>query len=342
MKNIIKKINDIAKKIKKDVNLMEVCGTHTQAVARYGLKKLMPKNIKLTTGPGCPVCVTSQEDVDAIVNLALAGIPVATYGDMMRVPGHYGSLDQARENDAKVFSVYSIEEALKFQKNYSNLIFFGLGFETTTPMTAYAIKKGLCVYSTHKSFLPAMKALLKIGELKIDGYICPGHVATIIGLKPFESIKAPQVIAGFIAEDILRAIYMLLKQILNNQAIVENEYYRSVKERGNPKAMQEIFDVFNLGDGNWRGFGIIPKSGFEIKKSYQKFDAKIKYKKILDKIDFSFAQKPTACICGEIIRGLKIPKQCPLFKKICAPENPIGPCMVSVEGACNVFFRYGK
>ncbi|MBI4653163.1 hydrogenase formation protein HypD [Candidatus Kuenenbacteria bacterium] len=342
MENIIKKINEIAGKIRRDIFLMEVCGTHTQAVAKYGLKELMPKNINLTTGPGCPVCVTSQEDIDAIVNLALADIPVATYGDMMRVPGYYGSLDQAREKGAKVFAVYSIEEALNIQKKYSDLVFFGLGFETTTPMTAYAIKKGLTVYSIHKSFLPAMQALLKIGELKIDGYICPGHIATIIGSKPFKSMKVPQVIAGFEAEDILLAIFMLLKQILNNQAVVENEYLRSVREQGNQKAMQEIFDVFDLGDGNWRGFGIIPKSGFKIKKLYQKFDAKIKYKKILDQIDFSFSQKPTNCICHEIIRGLKTPKQCPLFKKICAPENPIGPCMVSIEGACNVFARYVK
>ncbi|MDO9399538.1 MAG: hydrogenase formation protein HypD [bacterium] len=340
MKNIIKKINEIAGEIERDINLMEVCGTHTQAVARYGLKELMPKNIKLTTGPGCPVCVTNQEDIDAIVNLALANIPIATYGDMMRVPGHYGSLDQAREKGAKVFAVYSIEEALKLQKNYPDLVFFGLGFETTTPMTAYAIKKGLIVYSTHKSFLPAMEALLKIGELKIDGYICPGHVATIIGSKPFESMKVPQVITGFEAEDILLAIYMLLKQILNNKAIVENEYFRSVKEQGNPKAMQEIFDVFDLGDGNWRGFGIISKSGFEIKKLYQKFDAKIKYKKILDRVDFSFSREPNNCKCHEIIRGLSTPNQCPLFKKVCTPENPVGPCMVSIEGACNVFARY--
>ncbi|PKL72375.1 hydrogenase formation protein HypD [Candidatus Kuenenbacteria bacterium HGW-Kuenenbacteria-1] len=342
MKIIIKKINAIAVKIKKNINIMEVCGTHTEAVAKFGLRELMPKNIKLTTGPGCPVCVTAQKDIDAIVNLALSGIPVATYGDMMRVPGYYGSLDQAREKGASVFIVYSVDDCLKLQKKYSNLVFFGLGFETTAPMTAYAIKKGLTVYSTHKLFLPAMQALLKIGELKIDGYLCPGHVSTIIGTEPYKTMKVPQVIAGFEAEDILVSIYMLLKQIFNNKANVENEYLRSVKKQGNPKAIKEIFDVFDVADGNWRGFGIIPKSGLEIKNKYEKFNAKIKYKKILDKIDFSHSQKSVACICGEIIRGLKQPKQCSLFKKVCTSENPIGPCMVSMEGACNVFYRYKK
>ncbi|MFH1233227.1 MAG: hydrogenase formation protein HypD [Patescibacteria group bacterium] len=342
MKTVLKKINEIAKKIKRDINLMKVCGTHTEAVAKYGLAELMPKNVKLTIGPGCPVCVTSQEDIDAIVSLALSGIPVATYGDMIRVPGYYGSLDQAREKGALVFVVYSTEDALKLQKNYSNLVFFGLGFETTAPMTAYAIKKGLTVYSTHKLFLPAMEALLKIGELKIDGYICPGHVSTIIGTEQYKSMKVPQVIAGFTPEDILMAVYMLLKQILNNKTLVENEYLRSVKKHGNPKAYQEIFDVFDVADGNWRGFGVISRSGLEIKNKYKKFNAKIKYKNILDQVDFSFSRKPTACKCGEIIRGLKNPQECLLFKKVCTPDNPVGPCMVSVEGACNVEYRYGE
>jgi len=339
---IIEKINKLAQKIGRNVNLMEVCGTHTQEVARHGIRELMPKNVRLTTGPGCPVCVTAQEDIDAIVNLALAKIPVATYGDMLRVPGYYGSLDSAREKGAKVFSVYSVEEALKLWKKYPDLVFFGLGFETTTPMTAYAVKKGLVVYSTHKLFVPAMKALLKIGKLKIDGFIDPGHISTIIGIKPYEAINIPQVITGFTADDILVGIYMLLKQIQENRADVENEYRRSVREKGNPKALKEIFDVFDVSRGNWRGFGFIPESGLEIKNKYKKCDAKKKYKNILDKVDFSFSRRPTLCKCGEIIRGLKSPLECPIFKKVCAPENPIGPCMVSVEGACNVKYRYEK
>ncbi len=337
---IIEKIHQSAPKIKKDVNFMEVCGTHTQAIARAGLRSLMPANVHLTTGPGCPVCVTAQEDIDAIVSLANAGIPVATYGDMMRVPGVFGSLDRAREKGALVFDVYSVEEALDLQKDNPDLVFFGLGFETTTPMTAYAIKRGLIIYSAHKLFLPAMKALLEIGELKIDGYICPGHVSAIIGTGPYEEIKAPQVITGFQPNDILLAVYMLLEQIAERAPKVENEYQRVVRPEGNPKALAEIFDVFEVSDGNWRGFGIIPGSGLEIKKEFEKQNAKIKYKKILDKVDFTKSRRKTACSCGEIIRGLKSPKDCPVFKKGCTPDKPIGPCMVSVEGACNVEYRY--
>jgi len=342
MKKVIEKIEELAKEIGRDVNLMEVCGTHTQAVARAGIRELIPKNVHLTTGPGCPVCVTAQEDIDAIVNLALAGIPVVTYGDMLRVPGYYGSLDEAREKGAKVFSVYSVEEALEFLSDYPDLVFFGLGFETTTPMTAYAIRQGLTVYSTHKLFLPAMEALLKIGELKIDGYICPGHVSAIIGTEPYEKMNVSQVITGFTAEDILVGVYMLLAQIKEGEAKVENEYLRCVREEGNQMARKSIFDVFEVADGNWRGFGVIPKSGLEIRKKFSKYNAKVKYKNILDKVDFVKSRRPTPCKCGEIIRGLKEPKDCPVFKKVCKPENPVGPCMVSVEGACNVAYRYEK
>ncbi len=374
IKKLIQKINDLASKIKRNINLMEVCGTHTQEVARHGIRQLMPANVRLTTGPGCPVCVTAQEDIDAVVNLALAGVPIATYGDILRVPsfvhalagkpGQAASLDEAREQGAKVFTVYSVEDALEIQKEYPNLVFFGLGFETTAPMTAYAIKKGLAVYSVHKLFLPAMEALLKIGELKIDGFICPGHVSTIIGAEPYKKLNAHCVIAGFEPEDILAAIYLLLKQIKEKRREVENEYIRSVRSKGNPLAHKSIFEIFRAADGNWRGFGIIPRSGLEIKREFAQFDAKIKYKNIIKKNrqPTRFAKAPaltsrrrgeparratdnrqqSGCRCGEIIRGLKSPQECPMFKKVCAPESPVGPCMVSVEGACNVKYRYGK
>jgi hydrogenase expression/formation protein HypD len=358
---VLSRIHKLARQIDRDVNLMEVCGTHTQAVARAGIKSLLPENIHLTTGPGCPVCVTAQEDIDAIVSLALAGIPIATYGDMMRVPGSFGSLDQAREKGAKVFDVYSVEEAVKIDSHFRSsslsdeltsesndkndkeeLVFFGLGFETTAPMTAYAIRKGLTVYSTHKLFLPAMKALLEIGKLNIDGYICPGHVSAIIGTRPYKDMQVPQVITGFKPDDILVGTYMLLRQLTENRTEVENEYKRVVRDEGNPKALKEIFEVFETGNGNWRGFGIIPGSGLEIKKKYEAQNAKVKHKEILDKIDFSKSRNPTACKCGEIIRGLKNPADCPIYKKRCTPDKPVGPCMVSIEGACNVEYRYGN
>ncbi len=341
-KEIIEKIKETAEKIGHQVNLMEVCGTHTQAISRYGIRELMPKNVTLITGPGCPVCVTAQKDIDAIISLALAGVPIATYGDVLRVTGQFGNLNEAREKGAKVFDVYSVEEALEIQKDYPELVFFGLGFDTTVPMTAYAIKKGLTVYSTHKIFIPAMEALLQMGEIKIDGFIDPGHVSAIIGTKPYESMKIPQVITGFSAEDVLTGILMLLAQIESGRIAIENEYVRVVKKDGNPKARQITFDVFEIGDGLWLGFGIIPGSGLEIKKKYAKFDAKVKYKNILDKVDFSKSREPAGCKCGEIIRGLKTPKQCPMFGRVCTPDNPTGPCMVSVEGGCNVEYRYNK
>ncbi|HAV11680.1 MAG TPA: hydrogenase formation protein HypD [Candidatus Moranbacteria bacterium] len=339
---ILEKIHKIAEQIGRDVNIMEVCGTHTQAVSRYGIRSVMPKNVHLLTGPGCPVCVTAQEDIDAIVSLALAGIPIATYGDMLRVPGYFGSLEQAKRNGAQVFTVYSTEDALELQKEYPELVFFGLGFETTTPMTAYAIQKGLSVYSTHKLFIPAMHALLNMGEVRIDGFLDPGHVSAVIGTDAYKGLEASQVITGFNGDDILVAIYMLLLQILEKRKDIENEYRRAVKKEGNPSAYGKIFEVFEVADGNWRGFGIIPGSGLEVRKKYEKFDAKKKYKHILDKIDFSVSKKATGCKCDRVIRGLITPDQCPMFGKTCTPEKPYGPCMVSVEGGCNVHYRYRK
>lgn len=339
-KKLISRINVVAAQIKGSVFLMEVCGTHTQAISRNGIRRLMPKNVNLLTGPGCPVCVTAQEDIDAIVHLAEAGVPIATYGDMLRVPGFFGSLEQVRSRGAKVFSVYSVEEALELKKEFPDLVFFGLGFDTTTPMTAVALEKGLTVYSTHKLFLPAMDALLSMGEIKIDGFISPGHVSTIVGIEPYEHMKIAQVITGFTPEDVLVGIYMLLCQIRDGRKEVENEYVRLVRRNGNPIARKLIADNFEICDGNWRGFGTIPKSGLEVKNP--KLNAKIKYKKILAQVDYSKSKKPTGCRCGEVIRGLMTPDRCPMFGKACTPENPYGPCMVSDEGACSNFFREMK
>jgi len=340
LKEFIRKINKISKEIGREVKLMEVCGTHTQAISRYGIREILPKNIKLITGPGCPVCVTSQRDIDAIVNLALAGIPVATYGDLLRVPGYFGSLNEAREKGAQVFDVYSVIEALELKKQYPDLVFFGLGFETTTPMTAWAIKNRLTVFSAHKIFLPAMKALLKMGEMKIDGFIDPGHVSAVIGVEPYRELKVPQVITGFELKDVLEGILFLLIQIKNKNLRVVNQYGRVVKSEGNKKIRGIIEDVFETSDGDWRGFGIISSSGLKIRDKYKEFDARVKYKDILDKIDFSHSKDPAGCKCGDVIRGLMESKKCPMFGKICTPDNPIGPCMVSVEGACSVVFRY--
>ncbi len=340
--NFIRKIEKLAAEIGRPVNLMEVCGTHTQVISRFGIREILPKNIKLITGPGCPVCVTAQRDIDAIVNLALASVPVVTYGDALRVPGYFGSLDGAREQGAKVYDVYSVTDAVELAKKIPELVFFGLGFETTTPMTAWGIQQGLTVYSAHKIFLPAMEALLAMGEIKIDGFIDPGHVSVVLGTAPYAKLKIPQVITGFEMEDVLAGILLLLNQIKNKDTQVLNQYSRVVKDAGNEKIRKIIAEVFEVGDGDWRGFGIIPKSGLKIRNKYKQFDAKIKYKDILDKVDFSHSKDPDGCRCGEVIRGLMESKRCPLFGKICTPDNPVGPCMVSVEGACNVGYRYLK
>lgn len=343
MQRIINNINQLAGEIKKNITLMEVCGTHTEVIAKHGLRKILPKNIKLISGPGCPVCVTDQRDIDNIIELALQKIPIVTYGDMIKVPGNKMSLEQAVGQGAKIFSVYSTEEIFtnpEIKPFINELVFFGIGFDTTTPMTASIIKRGIAVYSTHKKFFPAMKALLENQEIKIDGFINPGHVSTIIGSKPYQQLKLSQVIAGFKPEDVLIAIYLLLKQIKGGKGVVENEYQRVVKTEGNLRAQKLINEVFEIKNTNWRGFGQIPKSGYEIRKKYQKFNAKIKYRDILDNLKIKENPKLKLCRCDEVIKGLIEPNECKLFSKSCLPENPVGPCMVSREGACNIKYRF--
>ncbi|MBU0636991.1 MAG: hydrogenase formation protein HypD [Patescibacteria group bacterium] len=336
---ILDEIKIKSDKIKRTVCLMELCGTHSQAVATNGIKNILPKNIKLLSGPGCPVCVTDQGDIDIMVKLALNNVPLAVYGDILNVPGNTMSLEQARQNNADISVVYSVDEALKIKKINPKLVFFGLGFETTAPMTAWAIKNNLTVYSTHKLFPPAMDALLKNKDIKIDGFINPGHVSAIIGTKVYEKFKVPQVITGFDGADILKAIDMLLEQILKKQTKVENEYQRVVKKNGNAKAQKLINEVFEIKDTTWRGLGIIKNSGLKIKKKYQKYDAEFIYQDIIKKIKKEIKIQPSACQCGLVLQGIIEPRQCKLFNKICTPNNPQGACMVSVEGACNIEYR---
>jgi len=344
-KEIIEKIHKIAKEIKKEIVLMEACGTHAQQVARYGIKSLMPKNVKLISGPGCPVCVTTDEEIEDIVTLALKGVPIGIYGDVLKLRGYQYTLEEVKGMGGEVFVVYSIEEALKLSKKIKNLVFFAIGFETTAPMTAWGVKRGLVIYSAHKLFLKAMEFLVNEKEKKIDGFICPGHVSTIVGVTPYKKFRVPQVIAGFEPEDILVAIYLLLVQIKNKHSKVENEYKRSVKERGNLKAKKIIKEVFKIVNTKWRGFGMIPNSGLDLKEKYQKLNAKIIYKKFLSKTQSQKSQfiakikERKLCKCGEVLKGFP-PLKCPLFRKVCNPQNPVGPCMVSEEGACNIEFRY--
>lgn len=342
MKKIIDEIREKAEKIGCPIRLMELCGTHSQTIAEHGIKKLMPKNITLVSGPGCPVCVTDQSDIDVVVGLALARIPIAVYGDTMQVPGNLMSLEEARRSGADVQIVYSITEAVELQKEKPNLVFFGLGFETTTGMTAWAIKNGLTVYSAHKLFPPAMEALLANKKIKVDGFIDPGHVSAIIGTEVYRKFNIPQVVAGFSGEDVLVAIDKLLEQILENKSRVENAYGWLVKKEGNKKALKMISEVFEVSDAKWRGLGEIKNSGLKIGKKYQNQDAEFVHRKLIEKIKKEIKIKPSACKCGLVLQGLLEPNDCPLFRKVCAPDNPQGACMVSVEGSCNVEYRYNN
>ncbi len=333
MNKILQQINKLAGQIEKPVRLMEVCGTHTEAIAKAGIRQLMPGNIELVTGPGCPVCVTAQRDIDAAVELVIAGVPIFCYGDLLRVPGSKMTLDQARAEGAQIQEVYSTEEVPVDNKS----VFFGIGFETTAPMTAAAIKRGVRVYSAHKFFPPAMLALASDPQIQIDGFINPGHVSAVIGLKPYKTIHKPQVIAGFTPEDVLLTIAMLLKQIVAGENRIQNEYFRLVEPNGNKPAQKLLNEVFEPAISEWRGLGQIPNSGMKIRSKFSKLDAKKIYIDILNKIPSPKEIK--GCQCAEVIKGQIKPVECSLYKKPCSPDEPVGACMVSREGACRIDYE---
>jgi hydrogenase expression/formation protein HypD len=336
----IEKIKSISAQLKVDNNqiitIMEICGGHTNTIMKYGIRDFMPSNVRLISGPGCPVCVSSQYDIDCMIELAHQGIPVATYGDMLKVPGSKYSLEDARAKYGKVFEVYSTSEVIELKKKYPNIVFFGIGFETTAPMTAFLLKNEVCVYSVHKLVPPALEILIS-GDVKINGFIDPGHVSAIIGVKSYRNIKISQVISGFTPEQILRAISMLLELIQDDKKIVVNGYSEVVKEEGNNKAQSILDEFFIVADSEWRGLGMLPMSGLEVKDD--NLNAKKKYADILSQVPIP---KPTGCRCGEILKGLIEPVECPLYGKVCSPENPQGACMVSEEGSCAISYRYGK
>jgi len=347
IEKLLKKICSISKK---NIRLMEVCGGHTYAIKRYGIDNLLPKNIELISGPGCPVCVTSISYINNAIELAKnKDIIIATYGDLIKVPGTKQSLANMRAEGSNVKIVYSTLEALELaEKNHDKeVVFLGIGFETTTPSSAVAIikakerkLKNFSIYSAHKIMPPAMMALIEQG-VKIDGYIAPGHVSTIGGAKMYipvvEKFKVPIVISGFEPLDILQSIFMLVKQIEENNYKIEIQYTRAVNYTGNQRAQEYIYEVFTTKDDYWRGLGIIENSGLGIKSKYSDFDATLKFNIKEERI----LENP-ACRCGEVLKGLIYPYECPLFRKVCNPENPVGACMVSGEGACQAYFLYGN
>jgi hydrogenase expression/formation protein HypD len=331
MNKYVKKINEISKDMG-EARIMEVCGGHTNTIVRYGIREILPNNIKLISGPGCPVCVTSQYDIDCMIELALAGIKVATYGDIINVPGTKTSLKDAVSQGAKVKTIYSIDQ---IREDY---VFFAVGFETTTPMTAALLRRRVPVFCAHKLIPPAIKVLAR--KMNIDGFIDPGHVSTIIGSNVWAKldIPVPQVIAGFKPDALIKAIYTLLKMIKNKEVCVVNEYPEVVFKSGNLIARTLVQETLKPVDAIWRGMGKIPLSGLAPRQ--KSLDARIIYQDIFKNIK---SKENPNCRCGEVIRGLIEPKQCALFGKECTAQNPQGACMVSDrEGACAIAYKYGK
>lgn len=331
------------------LTIMEVCGTHTVNLFRSGARSLLPGSVRLVSGPGCPVCVTSQSYIDMACDLALMpGVTVCTYGDMVRVPGDRGSLEKLRGEGAKVGIVYSARDALIYaQRNPEReVVFLAVGFETTTPPTAALILeaeregvKNLSILPGHKLVIPAMEALLSGGEVPVDGFLCPGHVSIVIGASAYDPIASkygkPCVVAGFELEGMLRAILFLARQIAAGEAMVENAYGVAVTDVGNLVARNLVDSVFTPGEAVWRAIGPIPGSGLDLLPAYENFDAGKRFG-LTPGPDIA----PKGCRCGEVILGKADPSECPLFGGRCTPREPVGPCMVSTEGTCAAWFKY--
>jgi hydrogenase expression/formation protein HypD len=334
------------------LKLMEVCGGHTHTIFKYGIEDLLPPNIEMIHGPGCPVCVIPLGRTDDSISLALQpNVIFTTFGDMMRVPGSLTNLFDAKAKGADVRMVYSPLDALKIarQNPDKTVIFLALGFETTSPSTAMTILQAekekienFCIFCNHILVIPAIKAMLDSPDLRLDGFVGPGHVSTVIGTRCYEFIAEdygkPFVISGFEPLDVLQSIYMIVKQIAEGRAEVENQYGRVVERDGNQRALAVLSEVFEPREFfEWRGLGSIPSSGMKLKPKYARFDAELKFPvpglKVAD---------PKACQCGEILKGVKKPWECKVFGTACTPETPIGSCMVSSEGACAAYYNFGR
>ena len=335
------------------VRLMEVCGTHTMAIAKAGIKSVLPENVKLLSGPGCPVCVTPAEQIDAVLELAMEpGLILASYGDMLRVPGSRpgDSLLRRRALGARVEIVYSPVDAVELaaQNPDCQVVFLGVGFETTAPGTAAAVltakEQGLrnfSLWSMLKTVEPALRALIASEGFAVNGFLCPGHVATVLGAEGFAFLPRdfglPAVVGGFEAEDILLALYLLLRQLADGTPKLQNAYPRAVSARGNLLAQRMMATCFEPCEDSWRGLGRIPASGLRLREELRDFDARERFA-----LSVSSEPAPTACRCGEVICGRLGPEGCPLFGTRCTPEDPVGPCMVSSEGACAAAYKYGQ
>ncbi|MDA8433770.1 MAG: hydrogenase formation protein HypD [Nitrospiraceae bacterium] len=349
MKETVARMRELMEKIDRPVRLMEVCGTHTVAIFRHGIRDLLPEGVLLLSGPGCPVCVTAVRDVDTAIAIAKSeGVVLTTFGDMMRVPGSGKSLFNAKAEGGDVRIVYSPLDALTFaeREKGKKVVFFATGFETTSPSVAGTImeaeRRGVenfFIYSVHKTAPPALKALLESGEVRVDGFILPGHVSTVIGTAPYGFLASqhgkPSVVTGFDAQDILSGIRMILEQLAAGAARIEIQYTRVVKPEGNPKAIAVLGECFEPEDAEWRGIGTIPLSGLKVREAFGHRDAAAVLRP-----EVRTENVRTACACGDVLKGVKIPTDCGLFGKACTPDRPVGPCMVSSEGSCAAYYKY--
>lgn len=343
-------VERIQRRAREPMRLMEFCGGHTHAILRFGIRQVLPPTVEMLSGPGCPVCVTAAADLDRAIAMAdVPGVILTTFGDMIRVPGSRESLQQAKSRGADVRIVYSPLDAVRLaEQNPSRpVIFLGVGFETTAPGVAASIldahAHGIGNYSVlclHKLTPPATRAILDSGEVRLSGVLGPGHVTTVIGTRAWDFLPrdygVPIAVAGFEPLDILRGIAMLVDQIAGGEARVDNAYSRSVSPQGNGAALDVMNRVFEMADAEWRGLGTIPASGLRIRAEFAAHDAARAFP-----VDVPPSRELPGCRCGDVLRGVLAPPACPLFRKVCSPERPVGPCMVSAEGACAAYYQFG-
>ena len=343
-RRVAEKIREIAPK-EKTVKICHVCGTHEWTITHFGIRSLLPPTVEVIAGPGCPVCVTPASEIDEAIQIVKKGAVITCFGDILRVPGSEMSLLDAKAEGADVRVVYSVRDAVKMaEKDTSEeFVFFAIGFETTAPSTAVEVLRkppsNLSFLVSHRLIPPAMELLLGIGDLQIDGFIAPGHVSTIIGLKSYEifpkAYRMPTVVAGFEPLDVLFAVYMILKQLKARVACLENEYVRAVTWDGNVKAQELMRQAFEVADGTWRGLGNLRSSAFKLKHEYLNYDSREKFKvRVKHGRDL-----PPGCQCHLVIIGKIKPTECPLFMKNCTPQKPVGACMVGTEGTCRIWAK---
>jgi hydrogenase expression/formation protein HypD len=350
--SLMERLRSAAKKVRSRLSFMEVCGTHTTSAFRCGLRTVLPENVRLISGPGCPVCVTSQADIDELIALASKReVVLCTYGDMLRVPGRLGSLERIRGQGGRIKVVYSSLDAVATAQREPTceVVFAAVGFETTAPSTAVAVRRAqelklenFTVLASHKRIIPAMRALLAGRDnFKVDGFLCPGHVSVVIGSDAYLPIvrdySVACVIGGFEPTLLLGALACLCELAAESKTALINQYPQAVSGCGNPHAQALLTSVFEPTDARWRGMGVIPESGYALRAEFAKYDARIRFGLITPD-----EREPKGCLCGQVISGKVEPPECTLFGRACTPVNPIGPCMVSSEGTCAAWFKYNN